>query len=476
MKLSLALFSSVAFACVDPPMQTPPTPPAAGFADFKLSSDAKQYFISNSTGVDTNLGTEKEKPLKTLKAAYSKLISGKPDQILLKRGDTWAEPFPYWGKSGRSVDEPMLIGAYGVGERPTVDGDNALVTRSPMSFIAVQSIHFTNSKRNPASPNFVKGLTSDAAIRWQSAGESLFLEDNLIEFARVGIVSEQPANADESCKSYFKNLTLHRNIVANNWATPDQGHSQGMYAQCVDGLTMEENYFDANGYYDGIVGATRTVFNHDVYVNAKTKNVVAKGNIFSRASATGIQMRAGGVFEGNLVVQNPIGVTFGIVYGGTDPKNPHVVPGGVVGSVKGNTFLEGVDIDAANPRASALNLGNLKDVTVEGNVFAHYQHLDPKKPYNNSSVAVDCGNGVGLLKLTLKDNSMWAWAPWFITSGACKAKAVESGTVLNKAMDKMLSDYAPDFFAKARLQSRFNWDEKYTAAGVGKFIRANFAK
>jgi len=472
---------------VQPPVD-PPTPPVAGWTDFKLAPDAIKIHVSSSLGLDSNDGSE-SKPLKTLKAAYSKLRNGKPDHLVLKRGDTFKEAFPYWEKSGRSATEPMVIGAYGAGTaRPVVSSDgNVLSTRSNISFIAVQGLRFTSLNREPGSSTFNTNVSSDAAIRWMSRGQFLLLEDMLIDFHRVGIVSEQPEAQMEGapkgwtkCASYFKNLKIRRSVIANNWSYPSTtearkgGHSQGAYLQCVDGLTMEENFWDSNGYHKAVSGAVPTQFNHNVYLNAKSKNVVAKGNVFSRGAATGIQVRTGGIFENNLVVQNPQGITYGIVRGGNNPEDPQVVQGGVTGTIKGNVFLEGVDLDANNPRALAAQIGNLKDVEMSDNVFAHYSHIG--KPYNHGSVAIDCGNGIGLGKLVMKNNATWKWEPWLTTSGPCKNKPEESGTVKTKAMEKKLADYAPDFFEGARKQSRLTWNQKYTATEAVKYFRAQFGK
>ena len=80
----------------------------------------------------------------------------------------------------------------------------------------------------------------------------------------------------------------------------------------------------ANGWREGLAGAEATVFNHNVYITSYCGPAVVRDNIFSRASATGVQARSGGTVENNLFARNPIAMTYGLVYGGSDPVHSGV--------------------------------------------------------------------------------------------------------------------------------------------------------
>ena len=107
-----------------------------------------------------------------------------------------------------------------------------------------------------------------------------------------------------------------------------------------------------------MAGADPTVFNHNLYINVGIENLVVKNNILTRASATGLQARSGGIVENNLFVQNPISLTYGYVLGGSMDKS--VRDTGISGSVTNNIILEGTDIGSKS-RGVAMEIANVND-------------------------------------------------------------------------------------------------------------------
>ena len=87
---------------------------ANGYTVVAPSSDSRVIYLSSTAGLDTNSGLSVTSPVATMAKAQSLVRTGYPDEILLKRGDTFHGAW-YWTASGRSVAEPMLIGAYGTG-------------------------------------------------------------------------------------------------------------------------------------------------------------------------------------------------------------------------------------------------------------------------------------------------------------------------------------------------------------------------
>ncbi len=72
----------------------------------------KKYYVSSSTGSDSNDGLSEAQPLKTITAATNKAIKG--DAILLKRGDMWRERIKARG---------VLYTAYGEGAKPIINSN-----------------------------------------------------------------------------------------------------------------------------------------------------------------------------------------------------------------------------------------------------------------------------------------------------------------------------------------------------------------
>lgn len=76
------------------------------------------YYVSQSTGLDTNPGTQAQ-PWKTLAKVNSQTFQA-GDLILLMRGDTWREPL-IPPSSGTSV-AGITFDAYGTGPAPKITG------------------------------------------------------------------------------------------------------------------------------------------------------------------------------------------------------------------------------------------------------------------------------------------------------------------------------------------------------------------
>ena len=85
----------------------------SGYSVITQSSGGTIYYVSSSSGNDSNAGTDFNHPFRTIAHARTKVGDGKDDWLLLKRGDTFNEPIGPWGKHGPSASDPMLISYYG---------------------------------------------------------------------------------------------------------------------------------------------------------------------------------------------------------------------------------------------------------------------------------------------------------------------------------------------------------------------------
>lgn len=147
------------------------------------ASDTVRIYCSQSAGNDSNNGLTEGTAKKTIAAAKALIIAGqnsvlnRPDQLLLKRGDTWTdETFGVWTLTeasngtpigGRSAAQRFVIGAYGTGVRPRVKYGSL---QSPLSMgylstsnIAILGIDF-DSYQYPA------GSGPDNGITWLGGG------------------------------------------------------------------------------------------------------------------------------------------------------------------------------------------------------------------------------------------------------------------------------------------------------------------
>jgi hypothetical protein len=383
----------------------------AGWTEFEPAPDTVTIYVSSSDGDDNNDGKTPETAVKTIAKGKSLLRDGGfPDWLLLKRGDVWKEAMGTWKKSGRSAMEPMVVSTYGDAmERPLLKTgtQKALYAdkADTIKHVAFVGLHFYANTRDPDSADFV-GPTGDEGFFWTAQADDLLLEDLKIESYK-GNVSIQGINGK------ITNVRLRRSVIIDAYEieNPDPNNqfdnSAGLYASNVTGLVIEGNVFDHNGWNDSpkVPGANPTNFNHNMYIQSSCADVTIRDNITTRASSHGFQARAGGTVEGNLVIDNPIGFSFGLTNGAATP-----VPGGVTGHVSGNVVRDSDDITVNEKRGVGIQLGNIKSAIVEDNILAH------DKTEGANHVAFELTRKISMIvpdekiqDLTIQNNIVYDW-------------------------------------------------------------------
>lgn len=285
-----------------------------------LSSELKEPF--NPSGI---------RAYRTIQAAIKNLREGKPDWILLRKGDTFSITKYLSLPSGASKSAHTVLGAYGVAEkRPVIDtNDSSGVMLLEKNFITINGIEFYPSKLDPNNPNFLgwgnmtKPVSGIANNGFGNGGHHLFIENTKLSFYSMNIVIT--ADGEK------KNIVIRRNEILNAYS--ERSHSQGLYAHNVNGFLIEDNLFDHNGWFnprgsnqalnDKAYGAA-TYFNHNAYLSAE-KNLVIRNNIFSRASSMGLKLTSNAdteskknyiyaynhLIKNNFFVEGEIGISAG---------------------------------------------------------------------------------------------------------------------------------------------------------------------
>jgi hypothetical protein len=338
-----------------------------GWTVHEVAPDARTVYISAS-GDDLNVGDSPATPIKTFGRAYQLARDGFPDQILLRAGDVFentsiANGYGGWDKAGRSKDEPMVFGVYGDGPRPTVsvrDGAHGLLIMGNDVWngnIAIVGLHFVNDRPDPD-----KG---GVGVRMFGTGGNVLLEDCLFERFTGNVSIESSINNDSSPSNWIRNVVVRRCVLVDAYS--GTGHSQGIYASMVDGLTIDECVLDHNGWSETIPGKISTIYNHNAYIQPSCTNVLVTRTLTSRAAATGIQLR-GRVSNavGNLAVDNAIGITGG--HG--QMRWPEQA---WAGTIAGNVVIGGRDVgsdgvEGREPRGFALGVGGSIGGHVTGNL------------------------------------------------------------------------------------------------------------
>ncbi len=318
----------------------------AGWTELTPSADSLIFYVSES-GSDSNDGLSPQRPLRTVGEGVRRLRDGKPDWLLLRRGDTFSETLGgNWEKSGRSVSEKMVVSAYGEGPRPVlVTGSNKglnLIKNDRRQHLAFTSLEFR------------------AGVKYRNAGIAMVsggVQDVLFE--------------DLLISGYTHAMSLQggsRDIAVRRCLLLDSGgmtHAQGLYASGIDGLLIEQSVIDRNGWRpDQGRDASATIFAHNVYVQTSVKNLVFRDNFSSRASSHGLQARNGGVVDGNVFWQNPIAVMYG-----NEGRHSHELP--VSGSIDDNVVIEGINMASDSARGWGIQIQHANDVSIARNIVAN---------------------------------------------------------------------------------------------------------
>jgi hypothetical protein len=492
---------------------------------------AKAYTVGDpAVGADPFMPAGAVSAFKSIDAAASLMRDGYPDVLLFRRGDTFTTGIGQWKSSGRSSQEPQIIASYGPGStRPTfvLTGGLFFSTSggggSPAfvgNFI-VADLHARQDSKDPASSSFRAGLGGTPLINVKRAGSDILFEDLLLEFGQINFEADNAGGVVD--------LTIRRSIIVDNYST--NSHAQGIYADGLNGLLIEDCLLDHNGWYDGVSGAEPTIYNHNLYMQTGNTNVIIRGSISARASSHGLQFRPGGIMENNLFLDNSISAFISSA-------------GGIV---RRNVVIGGRNMDSSTPRGWGLSTQSVSSVEMYDNIVAA-KNAGVGSAY---AYSIDSNEDCGAHSVDFHGNVAYGWSGPALRIAATdectdavevhdnKLASTAGGEVISKTRSSVsIGTYSfsnnayysadnaanwfqngssdlsfltwatavgdlgsstglpsfPDptrtvasyhsaiggtatvaaFLAQARLQSKWNWRPQYTADAVNRYIREGF--
>lgn len=419
-------------------------------------------YVSSSKGNDSNTGTQAE-PFKTLTRAMRAATSG----VSLQRGDVWNEILTLT-KSGKK-DTPFIITSHGEQpERPRIK-----------RFIAERKCFFVVTDLEVTT----KGVDGF----WLYAPAYFWLENCKATRCQNGITIQNHEGISPEG-------TVSRCIIADNYPSDSKKHSQGIYVAEVRPFQFIENYCFNNGHPD------KTVYNHNMYGQALTEDVIVRGNCFFNGSLTGAQCRGGGLIEKNWFEGNPNGLNvLWVMGGGPQAKGPRSM------TVRRNVFC-GYGTAPPVQAGAALSIGsNVRFGVVEENAFLDNAVDCPivfevgrgadevsQVGFNNivvtKNVAVNCG-GKGIRFVPGKPYRNVQISK---NKGLPVQGAIPQGVVVNEsAVAGGFSDPArrlshfmqahgfqetkvQDWIRHCMSQSRWSWDTRFMAEAAVDHILAGF--
>ncbi|MES2437167.1 MAG: hypothetical protein V4519_04100 [Patescibacteria group bacterium] len=462
----------------------PVDPNITGYTNISPKFDSKVIHVSSSEGNDANSGTI-DSPLKTIAKAFSQVRLGYPDQIRLKKGDTWNGMVrnSVNGKvvSGRSNSDKFVLTSYGSGARPIItSSDFGLFFEFNTRNFAVVGIHFKGNNNG-------NGIGLEGT---SNGGGNILIEDCYIERHNKGIVfSSGPLVYTPNDRPVMTNITIRRSVIVDNYKSG--GKPQGIYAYGVNGLIIEDNVVDNNGRK--LDGSGSTIYDHNMYIHAMNWGVVIRNNIVANASSHGTQVRGGGIVEGNFYYNNPMNMTFGLVRG-----DGQTFPKGVTGKIINNVMLGTRSIDSgpnAGPRGFGIELANIRSVEISNNIIAYNESTTPIY----GAIRFEPGDGayqndaVGFHNITIENNTFYKWpvafelyrvrpsntAPWRTSSSniVIRNNKIDGLVPQSSVFTVLQNTTSPSatqttkpnfdtFIREARKQSKDNWMPSYTAASA----------
>ena len=354
-----------------------------GWTEFEESPDTIKIYVS-PRGNDSNNGRSEANAVQTLSKAYSLLRNGRPDWMLIERGSIFNESFPSWQKSGRSQSEPMVVTTYGSSsDRPQIRTGtrSGLVSASDdfrrhLRFVGFELVPHLRTNEVPAGISFVGPM------------EDILVEDVLVRGYATGMVFQASNDARGA------NLRIRRSVVVDNWASGQ--HSQGMFFRSIDGVTIEECVVDRNGWLPQLEDQTRTIFNHNVYIQRNVTGLRFTENFVSRGASHGLQARNGGAVERNVFWQNPTSILWGNE-GGSDEMP-------VRGAVANNVLLDGVDLNET-ARGWGILIENVERGRIEENIFAN----SASTPFASWGIGIGGPDSAPVFNLTVEGNVFYNW-------------------------------------------------------------------
>lgn len=310
-------------------------------------------FPNNAIGNNPQMPENPVQPFETVEAAEAHIASGDAAWVLFKTGDTFYEEID--PTSGKSNEAPLIYSFYGEGdELPLfkVDSGNAIHSCCGgfAHFWAV-GLSFYAHTRNPDDPDYINANGSSGISIFN--GEETLVENILIEGCRFRFFESNVIHGWGT----LNDIRVRRNVILDNYST--EAHSQGLYSSSVDGILLEGNIFDHNGWYkqseegdnDKSEGQA-TMFNHDTYFSG-THNAVFQNNSFYRPSSIGTKWTAndGEASSSNLTITNNLYYDFeiGISIGGNDTDPPY--------RFKNISFTENILSAAGNIHPTNRSLG-----------------------------------------------------------------------------------------------------------------------
>ena len=267
-----------------------------------LNAEALTQIHVANHGDDANPGTL-DAPVATLGQARSMTANG--DTILLERGGAWPT---------ETVGSIRHWGNYGEGDLPVVRRFSYVGHHTG---VHIDGLHFAGGGENNI----------------RRAGDGMVVENSLFSGGAHINVQGGPSN-----------VTVRNNRI-------EDASTNGIFASGVDGLRIHGNTIIRDEAPD--------LWGHGLYIQASVSGFEAIGNHIIRANHIGIRANGGGLIQGNVVEQSPIGIEVGVPRGVGDE--------GLITAIVTDNVVR--DVWQGTGRGTGYTLGHAERIWFDRNTF-----------------------------------------------------------------------------------------------------------
>ena len=353
--------------------------------------------------------------------------------------------------------------------RPIVDGIRGIRSFGGVfsSDVSIIGIDFYCGAKDPSnSQEFSQTVLNNddgtlQGISWAGGG-NILIEDCQFSYFDTNIVIQCTDGPS------ITNVAIRRNIVTDSYCTV--GHSQGAFLAGIDGLLLEENVFDRNGWNTAVMGPVTSEgqFNHNVYEQATcTGTIIVRGNISANTTDNDLMIRSGGTIVNNLCINGQNG----IIVGNADDT----FPVSEAGTLIAGNLVTGCPGQAAIISSSSTSFG--WGATITDNVILHA-----------GSSGIFVMGLAGNVGSSITNNVIYDWGTLGISLNMGPTGTIQSGNVTDGTgypdPNRTIASYdaslggtgsVDDFLAASEQRTGGTWNTAYSAANAINYVRAALA-
>ncbi|WP_055664852.1 right-handed parallel beta-helix repeat-containing protein [Jannaschia seosinensis] len=316
--------------------------------------------------------------------------------LLLERGHEYeASRLAPRGASGESELAPLHVGAWGEGSAPVVTGGTRIF-QDNVEHIVIQGLDI-------------------------KSGFLVLGQHSNVIFDDVGFTGGETVISGFG--GNLTGITIRNSRILDVWQdepkhttsdgkwSPHASRESGLYVSGTNGLLLEGNIVDHNGFApdfdaEGSIegGHPPSMYSHNVYLQWNTEDVTMRDSVIMRGASFGVQFRGGGFVEDNLFLDNNIPLnTLGGNYGGRGPVGNYSL---LNGNIVTSAAARGEDV----PHIGALDWGIRNEgllTTLIDNIVAHANDPDDASDTVKGGSALHHGKGEDGI---FDDNTIiWRW-------------------------------------------------------------------